>query len=432
MVRYLFLTAPATGHLFPSLAIAQELIERDHQVAWITGRAFQNKIEDTGAQFIPLPAEIDASVVDAYDLYPELKKLKGFAQFKYYLKHVFLDTCPISILVIDRVLADFPADVFVGDTVMYAPFFKAEMVKKPSAMVSLLPLGIPSRDTPPFGLGIQPGNSFFTRSRDRLLSIIAYHILLRDVNQYANKIRQELGLKPLKKPFLIDGWYIPTLVMQLSTIAFEYPRSDLPEHITYIGPVLVEPSPEFLPPIWWSDLTQYETVILVNQGTVAMDLEDLIIPTISGLRDQQLLIVAVPVKEGDLHDIPANVRAEPFIPFAHLLPHVDVMVTNGGYGGTQLALAHGVPLVVAGDTDDKMEVAARVEWSGAGINLKKQRPTSMEVRDAVMEVMNRPSYRQNAKRIQADFARYDAPILAADLLEALAIDRLNRSPKLTA
>jgi UDP:flavonoid glycosyltransferase YjiC (YdhE family) len=42
-----------------------------------------------------------------------------------------------------------------------------------------------------------------------------------------------------------------------------------------------------------------------------------------------------------------------------LLPHVDAMVTNGGYGGVQQALAHGVPLVVTGDSEDKPEVAAR-------------------------------------------------------------------------
>ena len=66
---------------------------------------------------------------------------------------------------------------------------------------------------------------------------------------------------------------------------------------------------------------------------------------------------------------PTNVRLERFIPHDVLLPHVDVMVTNGGYGGVQQALAHGVPLVVAGDSEDKPEVAARVQWSGAGINL---------------------------------------------------------------
>jgi UDP:flavonoid glycosyltransferase YjiC (YdhE family) len=96
------------------------------------------------------------------------------------------------------------------------------------------------------------------------------------------------------------------------------------------------------------------------------------------------------------------------------------MVTNGGYGGVQMALAHGVPLVVAGATEDKMEVAARVQWSGAGINLKKRRPSPVDIRCAVNEVLADPAYRENARRIQADFARYDAPQRAAELLEALA------------
>ncbi len=49
-----------------------------------------------------------------------------------------------------------------------------------------------------------------------------------------------------------------------------------------------------------------------------------------------------------------------------LLPRVDVMVTNGGYGAVQRALAAGVPIVAAGRTEDKPEVAARVQHFGVG------------------------------------------------------------------
>jgi len=221
-------------------------------------------------------------------------------------------------------------------------------------------------------------------------------------------------------------WKMPSLIMHNSTSAFEYPRSDQPENVHFIGPILPEPDPTFQPPLWWSDLKGSEPVILVNQGTIATNLDNLIVPTIKGLKDQQMLVVAVPVKEGELGELPEHVRAEPFIPFDHLLPHVDVMVTNGGYGGTQFALAHAIPLVVAGETEDKMEVAARVEWAGAGINLRKQRPSPGEVRDAVKEVLGSPVYRENAKRIQSDFAKYDAPTRAAELLEALASGELGK------
>jgi UDP:flavonoid glycosyltransferase YjiC (YdhE family) len=65
-----------------------------------------------------------------------------------------------------------------------------------------------------------------------------------------------------------------------------------------------------------------------------------------------------------------------FIPFYHLMPYVDVMVTNGGFGGVQIALSHGVPLVVAGATEEKPEIAARVAWGSVGINLKTGRPAA--------------------------------------------------------
>ena len=91
--------------------------------------------------------------------------------------------------------------------------------------------------------------------------------------------------------------------------------------------------------------------------------------------------------------VPPNVRLERFIPHDVLLPHVDAMVTNGGYGGVQQALAHGVPLVVAGDSEDKPEVAARVQWSGAGVNLHTGRPSPAMVARGVRRVLTRPSYR---------------------------------------
>jgi UDP:flavonoid glycosyltransferase YjiC (YdhE family) len=100
---------------------------------------------------------------------------------------------------------------------------------------------------------------------------------------------------------------------------------------------------------------------------------------------------------------------------------VDVMVTNGGYGAVQRALNTGVPLVVAGNTEDKPEVAARVEYFGAGVNLRTGVPTATEVRRAVRTVLNDVGYRQSALRLQAAYARRDgANEIAALVDEAIA------------
>jgi MGT family glycosyltransferase len=419
------MTAAAVGHITPSIPIVRKLVERGHEVVWITGRQYREKVETTGARFRPCPEELDPGEMEWYEFRPILKELKGLAQIGWYIKHVFLDSCLRTIESIDAVLAHFPADVLVGDTISFGLYFRSEMGGPPSAQISLLPLSVASRDTAPFGFGLLPGKNLIMKTRNRLLNFVTYRVLLRHITTYANDIRRELGLEPLDGPFFYGMYKIPSLIMHISTPAFEYPRSDQPEHIRFIGPILPAPDRAFQPPHWWSDLNGSKPVVLVNQGTIAKSLHDLVVPTIEGLKDEQMLVVAVPVEEGQLGELPANVRAEPFIPFGHLLPHVDVMVTNGGYGGTQIALAHGIPLVVAGETDDKMEVAARVEWAGVGINLRKQRPSSAEVRNAVKEVLANPVYRDNAKRIQSDFAKYDAPTRAAELLEALASGELS-------
>jgi UDP:flavonoid glycosyltransferase YjiC (YdhE family) len=67
--------------------------------------------------------------------------------------------------------------------------------------------------------------------------------------------------------------------------------------------------------------------------------------------------------------VPANARVAEFIPFDDLLPHIDVLVSNGGYGGVQQTLGHGVPMVLAGEAADKAEVTARAAWAGVAINL---------------------------------------------------------------
>ena len=52
--------------------------------------------------------------------------------------------------------------------------------------------------------------------------------------------------------------------------------------------------------------------------------------------------------------LPANARVAGLLPYDQLMPRLSAFVTNGGYGGLNAALAHGVPVVVAGDTEDKV------------------------------------------------------------------------------
>ena len=120
-------------------------------------------------------------------------------------------------------------------------------------------------------------------------------------------------------------------------------------------------------------------VVHVTQGTIDnADLSRLLEPTIEALGGEDVIVVAT-TGGRDISELkvplPMNIFVAEYIPHDLLLPKVDVMVTNGGYGAVQRALSTGVPLVVAGNTEDKPEVAARVAWTGAGINLRTGTPT---------------------------------------------------------
>jgi UDP:flavonoid glycosyltransferase YjiC (YdhE family) len=173
-------------------------------------------------------------------------------------------------------------------------------------------------------------------------------------------------------------------------------------------------------------------VVHVTQGTMAnVDLGRLMVPTIRGLARDDVLVLAStggrPVEQLAQQyggPLPGNVRVASFLPYEQLLPRTDVMVTNGGFGGVQQALAYGVPLVVAGSTEDKPEVAARVSWAGAGVNLRTGTPSGSRVRRAVRRVMGQPTYRREAARLQDQIARLGDPVATiVDSLSRIAEDR---------
>jgi UDP:flavonoid glycosyltransferase YjiC (YdhE family) len=102
------------------------------------------------------------------------------------------------------------------------------------------------------------------------------------------------------------------------------------------------------------------------------------------------------------------------------MPKVDVLLTNGGFGTIQIALAHGVPVVAIGKTEEKPEIANRVEWSGVGVGLKVLLPTEEQIRNAVARVLSDVTYRARANAMRYEMSGLDAATTGAELLEELA------------
>jgi MGT family glycosyltransferase len=117
---------------------------------------------------------------------------------------------------------------------------------------------------------------------------------------------------------------------------------------------------------------------------------------------------------------PPNVHVERWVSHEDLLPRCAALVTTGGAATVLASLKAGVPLVVVPTFWDKSDNAQRVAEAGVGLRLAPRRCTPARLREAVMRLIEEPTFRENAQRMAQRFAAVPGPRLAAELLEKLA------------
>src|SRR5215216_2400832 len=184
MARFLFGSMPVVGHVNPGLPIARKLVERGHEVWWYTGKRFQAKVEEIGARYVPMQAAPDFDDRDLDAAFPGREGLTGLAQFKWDIKHVFVDSMVGQLHDFTTILHDFPADVTVADSAFAGGAAIYEKGGPPWAIYSISALSMSSRDTAPFGLALPPSASPTGRLRNRSLNWLFNQVLFRDVNAY--------------------------------------------------------------------------------------------------------------------------------------------------------------------------------------------------------------------------------------------------------
>jgi MGT family glycosyltransferase len=428
MARLLIAATAVPGHVWPLLTVARHLAGLGHDVVLHTGSVFRDRAEATGARFVPFRPAIDLDYRRLDERFPQRRAIpSGALQVAFGLKYLFADALPHQYAGLRDILADFPADAVIVDTMFCGAFpllLGRRETRPPVVSLGVSALALSSVDTAPFGMGLPPPGTQEERIRSAALNRQFQEVIFAETQRYFNAVLAKVGV-PALPAFLFDSMItLPDLYLQLATAAFEYPRRDLPATVRFIGPI-ASPSPDIGLPPWWDLLDGPRPVVVVTQGTLQnADFGQLVGPTLTALAAEPVTVVAAtggPVEAIPIA-LPPNARASSFLPFDRLLPKAAVLVTNGGYGAVTQALSLGVPLVVAGDSEEKPEIAARVAWSGAGINLRTGRPSVPQIRDAVRALLTRPQYRLRAQAIRDDFARHNALDRIAELVDDLTGD----------
>jgi UDP:flavonoid glycosyltransferase YjiC (YdhE family) len=182
----------------------------------------------------------------------------------------------------------------------------------------------------------------------------------------------------------------------------------------FAGALHPNPLPaDFDYPSWWDDVTKGgKRVVFVAQGTVALNYTHLIMPTIRALADRDdFLVVATLGRKGLTlptdFEIPANTRVIDYLDYDAILPYASLFVMNAGYGGFLHGVVHGVPMVLAGESEDKKDVAARGEYAGVAVNLRTGKPSVEQVRSGVNKLLNDPGFKQRAITIKRENEQLD-------------------------
>jgi MGT family glycosyltransferase len=402
MAQILAYTSPARGHLYPLTPILSELRQRGHLVAVRTLASEVPLMRSLGLDAMPISERIECIQHDDW-------RASNVRAALAHAVAIFVARAQHDAPDLRGAIDEVRPDVVIVDINCWGALAAAEAWGGPWATFCPYPLALSSPDAPPFGPGFPPARGPLGRLRDRVARPLVMGMLERMLIPKVNAVRAHLRLEPLADA---DAMFRrPPLLLYLTAEPFEYPRRDWPDNVVMVGPCEWDPPIE--PPAWLGEVTA--PIVLVTTSSEFQNDGRLIQVALDGLADELVFVVAtLPAGDPGAFRVPANARVERFVGHGPILDRAVCVVTHGGMGATQKALARGVPVCVVPFGRDQLEVARRVEVAGAGTRLPAKRLTPERLRDKVREAMTRTD---GAKRIAAAFAAAGGAAAAADAVE---------------
>ncbi|MGH3874417.1 MAG: glycosyltransferase [Pseudonocardiaceae bacterium] len=387
MSRFLFVVPPLAGHTLPTAALGQELTDRGHLVAWAGYPEHVGPLLPSGATLLPIDTGCGGDTLAT--LRPRPHSLRGAAAFRFLWEEYLIPLAHSMLPGTVAAAGEFQPDVMVVDQQALAGALVARQRGLPwaTSATTSAELTDPLTTAPKLATWIRQ--------------------LLADF-QHGYAVSDPVDLR-----------FSDHLVLAFTAATLVGPVRDFPGHYVFVGPTLGTRTsgPEFP----WAWLRPDRQHVLVSLGTVNQKVGQKFfaaaMAAATPLADRLQMIIVAPSQLVD--PPPDHILVREFVPQLDLLPHLDAVVSHAGHNTVCESLAHGVPLVVAPIRDDQPVIAGQVVGAGAGIRVHFGRVGAPELRDAITAVLDDPSYRAAARRVQASFAAAGGTTAAADQVEKL-------------
>ncbi len=384
VMRAIFTCILGMGHLHPLVPIASEMQRAGHEVAFATPAPLVATVEQCG--FRAFAAGMPQTAVEAF---PEFRGLRGHAETLMMSGKIR----PIQAAVMARdlvnIFSEWRPDILIRETSELGGCIAAERSGIPYAVVEVVATGLDEERRLLLAKG--------------LASVLAEH-----------------GLPPDPNLSILDRQAV------VSPFPPSYRRRD---------PVLadtpwlaIRPTPfdqsgvEHVPPQWIDELTA-QPIAYFTLGTTALNVRPRVFRTfIEALADEPVNVIIAVGRNNDPADfgqIPLNMRIERYIPQTLVLPRCQLVINHAGSGTVMAALTQGLPLVLIPAGADQPQNARRCAGLGLAKILDEDALDPTTAREAVLEVLSNPAYRQNAKRLRSEIEEMPGPEKAVSLFEEL-------------
>lgn len=373
-------TNPGAGHVGPLVPFVKAFRRAGDTVLVAAPSSARDTVVRAGLPFHPL-GDPPKEQLDA--VFDELLGLPNEEAGVRVMREIFAGArARASLPGVLRLMADYRPDVLLRDPTEYAGLLAAERLRLPHGRI-----GIMAAATETWGAPI--------------------------VAPVLDEHRERLGLRPDPSGDRIhEGPYLTVFPE-----ALEDPGDRGPAHALRYRED--EPAAEPLPDWWNGDA---RPLVYVSYGSVAPTLPFFpalfraTVAALGTLPARVLFTVGTDVEIEALGPVPANVRVEPWVPQAAVMPHAAAIVGHGGSGTTRAALAAGVPSVIVPGFADQFRNAERVAALGAGIALSAEsesiagrtEDSLAGLADAVSRLLTEPSWRQAAQRVADEVAALPA------------------------
>ena len=374
MAKILMVNVPYSGHTNPTLSLAKRLVERGHQVTYINAPEWKERIEATGALFVPY--------MDYPEGLPERQQMVRCFKAAY----------------------NTAMEVGAGhDLLIYEMFFYLGKTVAER-------LGIPAVRQfsqlawTKVGTGLIP-----------LLFVISCHLL--DTQVLKRRVAIELGVKDKRLVDSVLHDKIPLNIVYLPE-RFHPCRQDLDETYVFCIPLL-EPVAQ---PVDTDRRIPYEKmarpVIYISIGTILSSrfFYKRCIKAF-GNKECSVILNTGKVKPETLRKIPPNIWAYSFVPQLEVLQHADLFITHGGMNSVNEAMYHGVPMLAMPIMNDQPINAEQVVRLKLGKKLRML-STAEALYKQAMAVLNNREIKEECKKMKDEMKSGIALDDVIDMIEA--------------